>query len=784
MWAAIGKFLGNSLKKLAIKAAAGDESSQRKLLTIILLPVVLFFVIIIVIIVLLYSPIMIAKEYVIDIKDNTPEFVQNFITSLGWCAEGDTSCQEYAEQAYYKELNETYKTYENRNTKIDVELITATITYKRYVQPDLYELNEDGQNQRFIDYYCDAHTSIFVADFGCKLYVKENYDKIYNENKEKYIKIANNYKELEERFCFQNNQTIETVLNIVTNTFPKRTILTGIESNTIQEACELSLWYLPEVANAVVNTDDNYLIYKHGKDEIDNLAKNMVNGTKLDYTKYEKYLIDEYIPNNLSDAYLYKDNKDKIIEQIANEIIGFSSLEEEKVTNLAFGNYFGSCKSVTIEDPKTGELSVHELEEYVAGVVQGELGTGAPEAQKLQAILARSFAVKNCDRVIKDSQDDQDYKTPTPKSTEAAAATNGLIAIYNGEILPEVSFASYPMEYYRDPNGFPGYYEQGYLCGAVDCSTGSDGRKWCKTTIYTQPGMEAYELYMPNNRLNGRTWNGNNLSNQTGHCYGVSQVALMYYEEELNYTYEQMINEFLSPGVEIVSINSFDINGTANTDGTSFLPKPLSAFLQENGSSVDLFNNTIRQSVLEAGPGTRSGVIAAATTLINGLSSYEVKLPYLSSVGGSPSGKYSGYGVDPEWGTNGKWWSAYYGRYYYQKGIDCSGFVTWSIHNGGFRYLRDTNSTGLKNTGYAYKFSEYTGQPADLLWHKGHIALIIGITESGYLIAEEAGGEDGLIVNTVPFNGGRGFTRIIDMSSFYANSSNLDLEYYRIGGTL
>lgn len=678
----LGKALANKLKKTAIAAGLGDKSSQKKMLIISIGPIALFLVIILVIVSVTLAPIMMAKQYVDDFKNDVAVFfekVGNVLTLKGWCAESDGSCNKQAEQKYYEQLGKVYDKYSQNGIEIDVELISATIFYGN-------TMNNDN-------------------------------------------------------FTGEDVEEIDNVNNI--------------------------------------DTAVDYSSIKLG--DIGKLAKSMVSSNKINYDNYKSYLESTYIPNRFESMYPYPSDSEKSIKLISNDIMAFARSGNNSTTNLAYGNYYGSCKSVTLEDPYTGELSVHELEEYVAGVVNGELGGGAPEAQKLQAILARSFAVKNCNRVIINTEDDQVYKTPTTQTTEIAQATEGLILTYEGEILPEISFASYPKAFYR---GFPGYEASGYLCGDVVCSTGTDGRNWCKTTMYKQPNMESYELYIPNNRLNGGTWNGSNLSNQTGHCYGISQVSLMYYEEELNYTYEQMISELLSPGVEIVSINSFTINGTASTEGTTFLPKPLSTFLQENGSSVEEFNGAIKQAVIEAGPGTRSGVIAAATSLINGLSSYDVKLPYLSSIqSGYPSGKYSKYGVDPEWGTNGKWYSSVYSRYYYQKGIDCSGFVSWAIHNGGFIYI-SKNSTGQSDLGQKYSFNKFTAQPADLVWQEGHIGLIIAVTESGYLIAEEAGGENGLIVNTIPFSGGRGFTRIIDMSSFYADSNNLKLDYYKNGGTL
>ena len=125
--------------------------------------------------------------------------------------------------------------------------------------------------------------------------------------------------------------------------------------------------------------------------------------------------------------------------------------------------------------------------------------------------------------------------------------------------LIQIAFASYPQAYWSDAHlndGFPAWYQRGAKCGAVTCKTGSDGRTWCSTTIFRLPNLEPYTLDMPNTTKNGGYWNYASLDNQTGHCYGVSQVATRYYESELNYSYEKMKDIFFSDGVEIVSLNS------------------------------------------------------------------------------------------------------------------------------------------------------------------------------------------------------------------------------------
>ena len=288
--------------------------------------------------------------------------------------------------------------------------------------------------------------------------------------------------------------------------------------------------------------------------DIEDLASHMVSHKALDYDKYREYLLDTYIPDRYS--HLYNDDIGK--EKIANDIMSYADYSKNNLVDKAFSS---GCSQITLKEAN-GDINILPLEDYVAGVATAENGGANDEALKLQAIAARSFAVKNCNRIIVnsingpvDGKNDQAYKKPSERAIVATEATKGKILTYNGDIF-EISFASYPKANYRDPNGFPGYYEQGYLCRDVDCSIGSDGRNWCSTVLYKQPNMETFELKMPEVNESGDYWNRLPLTKQGGHCYGISQVASMYYEEELGYTYDKMIAEFLSPGVSLVDMST------------------------------------------------------------------------------------------------------------------------------------------------------------------------------------------------------------------------------------
>jgi hypothetical protein len=259
-------------------------------------------------------------------------------------------------------------------------------------------------------------------------------------------------------------------------------------------------------------------------------------------------------------------------------------------------------------------------------------------------------------------------------------------------------------------------------------------------------------------------------------------------ERYINDTVDGAIYSFYSANPDDMEIENLD---------TKFLKYEFSDFLEEKGTSTEEFNSAIKSMVMDAGPGTREGVVAAIQALVKGMSQYDVKLPYISSIDGDPShGKYTGYGVSDDWGKNVNLHSSTYGRYYNQEGLDCSGLVSWALHNGGYKYNSiastsyDGKSKAYENISEKISCNNYVGEPGDLLWHHGHIAMIVDKTENGnYLVAEENGGENGLIVSEYTTSGKpvtnnpsdprRGsFSHVIKMDDYYNNEGNLDLDFF------
>ncbi len=250
-----------------------------------------------------------------------------------------------------------------------------------------------------------------------------------------------------------------------------------------------------------------------------------------------------------------------------------------------------------------------------------------------------------------------------------------------------------------------------------------------------------------------------------------------------------------------------DIYIITSTGSQNILTTSLKNALNMKGISIEDFNEHILSNIIEAGVGTRDAAVAAALSLVWDLyDQYDIRLPYLFGGQHAPSvwlaisnetgenlNRYPNtfYGVDANWGTsivetqNG---DVTYTNY----GPDCSGFVSWVLHNAGFDDDHITDATGQGMLGAQYELgSSYVGQPGDLLSNSGHVLFIVGVDENVevYYAAEAAGGADGVRISAVSFDSDK-YT-ITDMSEYYENHAvytnddvDLFMEAYRAGYVL
>ena len=230
------------------------------------------------------------------------------------------------------------------------------------------------------------------------------------------------------------------------------------------------------------------------------------------------------------------------------------------------------------------------------------------------------------------------------------------------------------------------------------------------------------------------------------------------------------------------------------TDNAKADPNVKKALENSKFTSIDAFNEYLREKVDIAGYGTRAGVVAAGVMLSGEYSKYTGKrFNYFRSSQGHPYNNYHSDGIS----SNPLY-------------TDCSNFAWWSLYSGGFK-IPDGSTTksggkGWAQTGIQYSWASNNGmlkeltatngKPGDFIIfrkegeRRGHIALIVGTFENGYYLAESQGAG---MTNTPPYGLGVRITkrsydkgkesiigykkgykiRLIDMTEYYNNQDNV-----------
>ena len=238
--------------------------------------------------------------------------------------------------------------------------------------------------------------------------------------------------------------------------------------------------------------------------------------------------------------------------------------------------------------------------------------------------------------------------------------------------------------------------------------------------------------------------------------------------------------------------------------------KPYLPCNKYTASENETLDEILASRISMAGYGTRAGVVEAARFL---LLSFPYRIDYffengrINSTGvnyADGEGRYYHQGLylsqdkfddlkyvyagPATWGcplTNYE----NYGRKYIAggknaNGLDCSGFLSWAMLNGGF----DVGDIGAGETYEPFQFTDL-GQRlnltddlvdsgkikvGDLLNWWGHIAIIVGIDADNYYVAESLQTYDGLVINTYAKEDlASSWTYVMLMDSVYKDDGNL-----------
>jgi hypothetical protein len=319
--------------------------------------------------------------------------------------------------------------------------------------------------------------------------------------------------------------------------------------------------------------------------DISRLAKNMVNGNNLDYEKYNNYLIETYIPKRFSKLYEDRTDKENAIKEIADEIMGFKSKEGGSGSGeFASCNVINtSCPGITISGGQYA--GTYTLEEYIAGVISHEVGSGWPdEALKAQAIAARSYALSytnNCTKTIANSTGAQTFEPAhDERLIKATEETAGMVMTYNDQVI----HAEYGA--WWGNNG-------GTSCGGYkNCQNGQ-----CSIDLYKLPNHEQWTFTMPQNYFAyGAVSDTNQMSDYSiqalgGHCRGMTQFGAKYLDLGEHKSYSEILRTFYSDGVVLSTFGNNQNSCSQSSSTQGLIASNYKGFMQRvsNPTAADYY---------------------------------------------------------------------------------------------------------------------------------------------------------------------------------------------------
>lgn len=727
-------------------------SKKKKRKMIIISSIVSFFLVVMILVIGVaskFAPIMAAIDFVSGAWNGLVDFI--------------TKDQQEYEEEFYQELKDAQDDiHQEYGVCIDINLITSTLTVN--VDYDDFLNNSQGEAESEVDDDGEVTDYTKMKKQVRLLANMQMMTKIYSLDKS--LKDSTGY------YCSTSiSEEVVTADNM--NSFKKdffSWISDGsvLDSSTPEKIANNDKKGLQAFFTKKVNEETNYAYYiyhpasKDGSSTITNdncsedYAKNQLPSetkevsigdykTRKDSVYYWN-LVNSFIPEYYNE-FLPKEEpaRQERILKIADDIyLLYEQIGPSKTCTSIYTGPSALCPNgVTIQD-----VGTFELEEYIAGVVTNEAYTSeGMEALKAQAVAARTYVLyytDYCSKSIPNSTNAQTFnRNINDRARQAAISTAGEILTYNGSI-------------------FSSQYDS-FCYDDKDCPDSKKNSDSSYTVTYTKvPNGEKHTVTLSDSSQFGRITHGQ------GHAHGMSQLVSYQLAKE-GKNYREILTYFYSDGVAI------DIVLSANsTDGGIIINKPIQQYLEASGSTISSMNEYIYSNVRKAGLGTRNGVVAAATSLVSGFYNQTGHLlPYELY----PSGKYKGYGIDPNWGTNT-------GRSDYPvNGLDCSGFISWAIHNGGYAYdVRSAStwgSAGTKREWFKGK-TDSSAQPGDLIFNKpasangttGHIRMIIGVNDSGYIVAEASSRKNGVRITEVPFTS-KGSYYLVDMSNYYSTATKV-----------
>lgn len=209
-----------------------------------------------------------------------------------------------------------------------------------------------------------------------------------------------------------------------------------------------------------------------------------------------------------------------------------------------------------------------------------------------------------------------------------------------------------------------------------------------------------------------------------------------------------------------------DIPATSLNGGGAVLMKKNQSLLSLLGQAkLDDWNSRLKNDVIAAGIGTNDAMATVAFDLIQGALDENLIVPYFWGGGhgvihDAINGNWGGYATV---GASGNRLQPSGSKQ--PNGLDCSGFVSWVLYNGGC-----TNFVSLLADDFMYlgKKINISGAGAgDIAANNDHVMLIMSNDGSNVIVAEAKGTNYGIVFSSYSYNAMRSYT-IVDMDEYYS----------------
>jgi len=744
---------GSGLQKtanLALKAKKAMETIKKSKIALAIVsavgPVLVWVIIAVFVIIMFMVPIMYISEKTEQVADTLDKFI-NFITLKGWST---------SEQVFFTTLEKEYNKFDAFNYKegeFDIPLIASTIHYSTIVDPDSYSYDKDDKNTKYEYDYVDP---VIPSNQLRSFYVVSNdklgsaFTLVWGEKKLIGHLIDTKFKTT----CVN----VPTGWDIFNPDAWKD--LTGTASAILEDFWSHFKYTTGDTVKSAISRGNAFkliqLLYSYNKQGESYLGSQISNlYHEAAYDNFISDLIRIIEQSDLSSNCMEGQIPMPVITKFINYELYKDYLRNTYLKNQSYAKcekceYAGATdqqKKVIIErmiieifDQKEayqhlqGKRMNNQYIDYIPGMstlpIQVAPGSDwrAKTSRLYQKGTAKCFkngvwtGKSNCDH----NGIDFAYPTGTP-----------VLAIADGQVL-EAAYNS---------GGYGLYVKLGH-------DTDGDG-KFNYYSLYSH-------LSVLNVAKNSMVGGGQEIGKvgSTGNSSG----------PHLHFEIRNDKDQKIDPAPILDGI----MTGTGNP--LNPMSKAITCGMY-NHDQLAAREQILAKKVNTAGFGTREGVVAAARYLSTEIDS---KIPYWWG------GKSTKVGLNSQWGC-GKAITASPGtsvqpyNSVHPFGLDCSGFVSWSIRNGGYKAstIEEGSSNQFNFTNNNIRWGATgidTVKPGDLAWTDGHIGVIIGIdkTKCSYTVAEEKGASFGLVVTNNDCTSGR-FSHIILMDDYYNNSSNKEV---------